>query len=462
MISVGKNGNWKLPCLILDSGFYINSPGLYLIFTDAIPAFAYNISMDSSSLLPVLQSILTQQNAAKSGQSASNATSAQKALQDFNTMLRVSMEEQLTSMIASFNSDDSSDSDSSSSDSSSLLGGGSSGLSGMSSLFSQLSSSLGSSGSAGDTSSLINTLMSGNASGASGGTASILSSLLSGQNSSSGASSLFNSLSSADNLMGLSSLSGLGSSTTGDLFGSSSTASNAIPGVSNTSYEQLLAQQVLKDYQSANPNGAAVLLPMNAQAAHINQFEAELQAGGAGVNTDCGPTSLVMALHELGLGVAGETTSSTAGQAINLARLSMANTPAKDGIDAQGNYSAAEHNTFTDFEDIKRGAQAAGATTLTVAPNASDIMHALQEGGRVIATGTFTGKSPLPWTGDRGFDNQTAPGNAAGHFVEVSSYDPFTKLFTINDPARSAPHQVSAATLEYFMSGNAGAMAIRS
>jgi hypothetical protein len=280
----------------------------------------------------------------------------------------------------------------------------------------------------------------------------MLANLLSGQNSSSGANSLFSSLSSADNLMGLSTLSGLGSNTT---------ASTVVPGLSNASYEQLLAQQVLKEYQSSSKTNSGSILPMDAQAAHINQFTADLQAGGDGANTDCGPASLVMALHELGLRVAGESSSSTAGQSIDLARLSMVNDSSKDGIDARGYYSDAEHNTLTNFEDIKRGAQAAGAKTLTVSPNASDIMHALQEGGKVVVSGTFTGKSPLPWTGDSGSDNQTAPGNAGEHVVEVSSYDAFTKLFTINDPARSAPHQVSAATLEYFMSGNAGAMAIR-
>ena len=376
-------------------------------------------------------------------------------------MLRISMEEQLTSMIASFNAEDGSSSDSSSSESS-LLGSASSGLSGMSSLLSQLSSS----GSSINTSSLLSSLISADsASGAngSGGTASLLASMLNGQNSSNGASSLFNSLSSAENLMGLSALGGLGSSTTGDLFNSSSSSNvaSAIPGLANASYEQLLAQQVLQDYQASSQNNSAAMLPMSAQAAHINQFAAGLQAGGDGVNADCGPTSLVMALHELGLRAAGESSSSSSGQAVDLARLSMSNNPAKDGINAQGLYSNTEHKTYTDFEDIKRGALAAGAKVQTINPNASDIMHALQEGGRVVASGTFVGKSPLPWTGDSGSDNQTAPGNAAGHFVEVSSYDVFTKLFTINDPERSAPHQVSAATLEYFMAGNAGALAIR-
>ena len=390
------------------------------------------------------------QNAVKPGQTSASSADAKKALQDFNTMLRISMEEQLTSMIASYNSAD----DSSSSDSSSTTNPLDSTLSGLSSMSSVLNPS-GSASSTSNNSSLLSSLLSGSTSGNSDTTASMLSSLL-GSSSTSGANSLLNSLSGAENQMGVNALSGL----TGSSNNSLTSLLSSMPGLSNAAYQQL-AKQIQNSYSTGSQNLAGAMFPLDAQAAHINQFTASLQNGGSGVNADCGPTSLVMALHELGLRTTGETSTSTAGQAIDLARLSMANNPAKDGVTAQGAYSAAEHDTFTDFTDIKRGAQAAGAKTTTLNPTAADIMHSLQEGGKVIASGTFAGKSPLPWTGDSGFDNQTAPGNAAGHFVEVSAYDPFTKLFTINDPARSAPHQVSAATLDYFMAGNAGAMALR-
>lgn len=194
---------------------------------------------------------------------------------------------------------------------------------------------------------------------------------------------------------------------------------------------------------------------------HINQFDAERQIGGNGANSDCGPTSLVMSLHQLGLGVAGETASCSSGDAVCLARRSMASSSAKDGVDANGNWSDAEHNTYTDFSDLSRGASAAGAIPTRISPSASGIINALNSGAKVIVSGTFAGKSPLPWTGDRGVDNQSAPGHATAHIINVSGFDPLTQKFTIHDPARNTPNQVTAAQLQSFMSGNAGALAIR-
>jgi len=231
-------------------------------------------------------------------------------------------------------------------------------------------------------------------------------------------------------------------------------------------YEQLLALQVQNDYLSdagtspdfftgpANSLGAANLT-------HINQFEAERQVGGNGANANCGPTSLVMALHQLGLGVAGETASTSSGEAVDLARLSMVTSSAKDGVDASGRRVDAEHNSYTNFSELARGATEAGARSERIDPDASSIIRALQRGASVIVSGTFAGKYPLPWTGDRGSDNQSAPGNATAHIIKVGAYDPSTQLFTINDPARLKPHQVTAAALERFMSGNAGALAVR-
>ncbi len=229
--------------------------------------------------------------------------------------------------------------------------------------------------------------------------------------------------------------------------------------------EQLLSQQVVSDYQSG-PDGASTSSfgaanVLNAKkTTHINQFDAELQVGGDGSNADCGPTSLVMALHQLGLGVAGETAGSNDGEAVDLARLSMANSSAKDGVDSSGRRSDAEHNTYTDFSDLARGAAAAGASSSAIGANSTSIIQALGRGASVIASGTFAGKYPPPWTGDRGSDDQSAPGNATAHIIEVSSYNAATGLFTINDPARSTSNQVTAAALNYFMSGNAGAIAI--
>jgi hypothetical protein len=213
-------------------------------------------------------------------------------------------------------------------------------------------------------------------------------------------------------------------------------------------YEQLLAQQIQQEYLAAS------------QTNHINQYVADLEAGGNGITADAGPTSLVMALHDLGLSVSGETSTTSDSEFIDLARLSMASDTAKDGLDADGNRSEAEHDIKTDFSDLARGASASGAKSQEITANASSIMHALQEGAVVVVSGTFEDKSPLPWTGDSGKDNKTAPHDVTDHMVEVSSYDSFSKLFTINDPYRNTSLQVSAATLERFMSGNGGAISI--
>ena len=84
----------------------------------------------------------------------------------------------------------------------------------------------------------------------------------------------------------------------------------------------------------------------------------------------------------------------------------------------------------------------------------------MQKGAKVIVSGTFVGKDPLPWFGDSGNDETTAPGFATQHIVAVTAYNSANNTFTINDPARKSPLQVDAKTLEYFMEGNRGALAL--
>lgn len=152
---------------------------------------------------------------------------------------------------------------------------------------------------------------------------------------------------------------------------------------------------------------------------------------------------------------------SNSGRAVDLARKSMVADAARDGIGVNGQRLESEHSTWTNFEDLDRGARAAGAVTRRVTSTATDIKESLMSGGVVIISGTFTGKYPLPWTGDRGVDNQSAPGNATGHIVAVTGYDPTTSTFIVNDPARREPLTVNAHELDYFMQGNAGAISIR-
>lgn len=217
-------------------------------------------------------------------------------------------------------------------------------------------------------------------------------------------------------------------------------------------YEQLLSSQIGK--QSIQG------ILEEAQLIHINQFQAECQIGGDGCNTNCGPTSLAIGLHALGLRVNGENQLSNSGNAVDLARISMINDTSRDGLDSQGNRVEAEHSTFTDLDEIAHGAKTSGATAFTIPADSVSIRNALLRGAKVIISGTFTGKQPLPWTGDRSIDNDSAPGGASAHLVVVTDYDSTGKSFIVNDPARMTPIAVSSSNLEYFMQGNSGALAI--
>ncbi|HRF49934.1 MAG TPA: C39 family peptidase [Anaerolineales bacterium] len=192
-------------------------------------------------------------------------------------------------------------------------------------------------------------------------------------------------------------------------------------------------------------------------AEHVNQFDAEISLGGDGRNTNCGPASLVMALNAVGLSIG--SSSLTSGEAVVLARKKMVNDTSRDGVDATGRYLERENNNFTNLTEVRRGAQAASARTQVLAPTAAGIREALLGGASVVISGTFSGKI-LPWTGDRGADNATAPGGATAHIVAVTGYDRYTGMYKVQDPARRTPVMVSAETLESFMRGNAGALAI--
>jgi len=208
-------------------------------------------------------------------------------------------------------------------------------------------------------------------------------------------------------------------------------------------------------------NSAVSITTLSAASSiHINQFDAEISVGGDGINSNCGPTSLSIALHALGLKVKGETANSSDGQIVDLARLSMVKDSNRDGVDFNGRRAESEHNSYTNFSDLMTGAQAAGATVKTIGNNAQSIQNAINEGGVVIVSGTFSGKYPAPWTGDRGIDNYGAPGNATAHIIAVTGYDEQENRFIVNDPARNSPLFVDAESLEYFMQGNAGAIAL--
>jgi hypothetical protein len=222
-----------------------------------------------------------------------------------------------------------------------------------------------------------------------------------------------------------------------------------------------LSNQLNSAYGLLNQSNASQISLSQAQGLQINQFAADKEMGGDGVNSNCGPTALVMALHGLGLSFKGDSDSVSNGEEVDLARRMMVADKARDGVDSRGNRAENELNSYTDFDDLARGVQAAGGSSQMIGENAASIRSALMSGARVVISGTFAGKSPLPWTGDRGPDNHSAPGGATKHIVTVSGYDSQTNSFIINDPARLTPLRVSSAALDNFMDGNAGAMAVR-
>jgi hypothetical protein len=247
-------------------------------------------------------------------------------------------------------------------------------------------------------------------------------------------------------------MSGDSNSSSGSSLGMGSSVSSMMAPIMMSLMEKILSENVNSQLSS----GAS------SSQVHINQFSAEKAAGGDGINANCGPTSLVMALHSLGLKVKGETSSRSDGDLIDLARKSMVKDASRDGIDKNGNRSDAEHNTFTNFNDLTRGAEAAGAKASRITPSASSIKNALLTGSKVIVSGTFVGKTPLPWTGDSGTDHNKAPGNATKHIIAITGYNQSQGKFIVDDPARKSTLLVTASQLEAFMDGNAGALAVSS
>ena len=244
---------------------------------------------------------------------------------------------------------------------------------------------------------------------------------------------------------------------------SSSSSSSSMGSDPLSALMMLLMNQMGCSTASADPftrSNAPQISLAQAQGLQINQFDADKEMGGDGVNSNCGPTSLLMALRGLDVSLEGVTAGVSNGAAVDKTCEMMVSDSARDGVDGKGRRAEHEQNFFTDFDDLMRGAQAAGASARMLAEKASSIQSALLSGAKVVVSGTFTGKSSLPWTGDRGRDNNSAPGGATMHIVTVSGYNAAAGTFIVNDPARKSAIEVSAETLEHFMEGNAGAMAV--
>ncbi|MBN1267768.1 MAG: C39 family peptidase [Anaerolineales bacterium] len=196
--------------------------------------------------------------------------------------------------------------------------------------------------------------------------------------------------------------------------------------------------------------------PMEAAAQiQINQFEAEMQLGGDGINANCGPASLAMALRSFGSVSSSESMN---GSLVDFARRIMIEDSSRDGVDSQGIRVEWEHNAYTSLSEIANGAEKAGLQTRRITPASFSIIRAVQSGARVIVSGTFRNKEPLPWTGDTERDYYRAPGGATEHFILVSGYDERSGKLIINDPARHSPLAVYPHQLNTFMEGNEGAL----
>jgi len=162
-----------------------------------------------------------------------------------------------------------------------------------------------------------------------------------------------------------------------------------------------------------------------------------------------------MALEILGLKIDEKYETMPRGGALIHMRRSMVADANRDGVNNKGEAVASEHSTFTNFDDIERGAKSAGASyeELNITPDS--FKQALESGGMIIASGTFTGKNPLPWTENRpGKSPTNAPGGATKHIIAIVGLTPEGK-FIVNDPARiPPPMEVDWETLRSFMKDN--------
>ncbi len=169
---------------------------------------------------------------------------------------------------------------------------------------------------------------------------------------------------------------------------------------------------------------------------HMTQvYDETYNPNGAMTSADCGPTSLAMGLEYLGLNPDGSVQDK-----IDSARKGMGD-PSRDGYDEDGNRLEEEHHTYTDVDDMRRSAQAAGATTYDVS-TMDDLITHVSQGHPVVLGGQGAGSI---------YGSQNDVDYEGGHFITVSAYDPETGMFTINDPlSHKGPIKVTREQLGQF------------
>lgn len=213
------------------------------------------------------------------------------------------------------------------------------------------------------------------------------------------------------------------------------------PAVSNTPAQPVTPTEPTAT--SSAPTGQPPLHGLDPNSIHMNQFDGDPN----GSNSDCGPTSMAMALQGVGLSPEGADINSSTVDTVQAMRQSMyPDDPAQDGVTVNENGETvrndAEHSQWTNFTGLITGAEAAGAEVNQIAPNTDDIATAVQSGHPVVVNGN-PGADGGGWS-----DSYNS-----GHFITVSGYNPETETFTINDPLDNAPREVSKDDLSNYMEG---------
>ncbi|TNE50324.1 MAG: hypothetical protein EP343_08770 [Deltaproteobacteria bacterium] len=195
-----------------------------------------------------------------------------------------------------------------------------------------------------------------------------------------------------------------------------------------------------------SPPDAPSTTPVNGldpAAIHMNQFDGDPN----GSNSDCGPTSMAMALQGVGLTPEGANANASTVDTVQAMRQSMyPDDPAQDGVTVNENGETvradSEHSQWTTFSALITGAEAAGAEVNQIRPDTGEIAESVQNGNPVVVNGN-PGEDGGGW----------ADSYNSGHFITVSGYNAETETFTINDPLDNAPREVSSEELSNYMEG---------
>ncbi len=171
------------------------------------------------------------------------------------------------------------------------------------------------------------------------------------------------------------------------------------------------------------------------RSVHLTQVSSKFNKSASSGNRDCGPASVAMALHLLGIKVRGERGSGQ--KVIDAAR-------ALTGV--------GERSSATTNLDLERALGASGASTQTLS-SVSEVRSAVESGKPVILNGNPGAPGAY---GKRFGSDKMVPFDGA-HWIVVSGYDTEKDSFIINDPlSKAGAVKVSAKELRAYMGGSIG------